>query len=135
MKWCTQLFVIAFALGAGLLYSQYRSISVPKALPDLDIDAYWGPGLKSDYKVNKAIIPHEIQYLNDAEKPIERLQKKLSKSFPLHPPLEGIGYQYGVNSNSFFNFLEYWRDDYLPRWSERETFLNRFPHFFTQIQG
>lgn len=135
MKWCTQLTLIAFALGVGFLYSQYRALSVPKPLPDLDVTAYWGPGLKSDYKENKAIIPQEIRYLNDAEKPIERLQKKLNKTFPLPPPLEEIGYQYGVNSYSFMNFLKYWRDDYLPRWSERETFLNRFPHYFTQIQG
>lgn len=135
MKWCTQFILIAFALGVGFLYSQYRALSVPKPLPNLDINAYWGPGLQSEYKENEEIIPQEIRYRHDAENPIERLQKKLNKTLLLHPPFEGIGYQYGVNSNSFLKFLKYWREDYLPRWSERESFLNRFPHFVTQIQG
>lgn len=135
MKLCTHIFLIILALGIGLLYSQYRSMSAPLPMPDLDFDAYWGPGLRADHKATKDIRSVEIRYLTDAGKPIEKLQRKLNQSLVLHPPLEGVGFEYGVNTASFLDFVKYWRDDYLPRWEEREKFLNQFPHFTTEIQG
>lgn len=117
------------------MYSKFRTITAPLPLPDLDADAYWGPGLRADHKASKEIKPVEHRYLTDVSKPIEKLQRKLNQTVVLHPPLEGVGFEYGVNTAWFLEFIKYWRDDYLPRWEERETVLNQFPQFTTEIQG
>jgi len=31
--------------------------------------------------------------------------------------------------------VNYWKGQYLPKWGEREAFLNQFPQFTTQVQG
>jgi len=49
--------------------------------------------------------------------------------------LEGVGFRYGVQKAILEDFIAYWRDDYLPRWSQREELLNSFPHFTTEVQG
>lgn len=50
-------------------------------------------------------------------------------------PLEGVNFEYGFNSNHLKKIVSYWKDTYLPKWNERQQFLNQFSHFKTQIQG
>lgn len=49
------------------------------------------------------------------------------------PPLEGIGFEYGFNSEFLKKVREYWMNTY--NWREQEAYLNSFPHFKTNIAG
>lgn len=131
MKFCTQVFLLLSAITLGLVYKQYNSLSAPKPIPKLDIDAYWGPGTRTN-KDNTEIIKQEIRH-SDVD--IKKLRKKLNETLYVHSPLENIGYEYGVNTDSLLEFVKFWRDDYLPKWNERQAYLNSFPHFITEIQG
>lgn len=125
------LLVVAF----GFVYKKYLDISSSVPLPELDSDAFWGPGLKSNHKHSDKVVPFTIQYAKAAGNPIAELKGILNKTLLLHPPLEGVGFEYGVNSRGLESIVQEWRDDYLPRWEEREKFLNQFPQFTTEIQG
>lgn len=49
------------------------------------------------------------------------------------PALEGIGFQYGFNTEIIKKIRDYWIKDY--NWREQEAYLNTFPHFKTNIGG
>lgn len=48
-------------------------------------------------------------------------------------PLDGIGFQYGFNTNYLNKILKFWKTEY--KWKVREEFLNKFAHFKTKISG
>lgn len=48
-------------------------------------------------------------------------------------PLENVGFQYGFTSQALRNVVDYWLTKY--KWEEREQYLNKYPHFKTEIQG
>lgn len=135
MKLSTSLILVLLAVGFGFVYKTYHDISASLPPPKLDNDAFWGPGLKTNHKPNNEVVPFSIQYTNASGNPIQQLRSILNKRLLLHPPLEGVGFQYGVNSFGLDLIVREWRDDYLPRWEEREMFLNQFPQFTTEIQG
>lgn len=66
---------------------------------------------------------------------IADLNAQLERPLKVQEPLEGIGFEYGINSNELKKVVKYWRDSYLPNWNEREQFLKKFQHFQTEIQG
>lgn len=66
---------------------------------------------------------------------IDDLKIHLERPIRLTEPLENVGFQYGINTNKLKTLVRYWRNDYLPRWNERQAFLNRFPQFKVQVQG
>lgn len=68
-------------------------------------------------------------------KVIKRLTDKLGDAGTFTDSLEGTAFEYGFNSKRLSEVLSYWKGQYLPKWSEREAFLNQFPQFTTQIQG
>lgn len=132
MKLSTQITLVAIAIAIGVVYLKYDSISSPLPVPKFDANAYWGPGKKEAYKEDKSIKSFKINY---SDKVISELTERINNSV-LPKPLEEVGFDYGVNSKRFSEFLNYWQNDYLPRWkSEREPFLNSLPQFTTQIQG
>ncbi|KAJ6643510.1 Juvenile hormone epoxide hydrolase 2 [Pseudolycoriella hygida] len=132
MGLCTQITLLAVAVAAGLIYMKFQSISSPLPPPKFDDNAYWGPGKEAEYKEDKSVQPFKIDYPADQINELSELIKKAV----LPSPLEDVGFDYGINSKRFSKFLNYWRDDYLPRWkSEREPFLNSLPQYTTQIQG
>lgn len=132
MKFFTQIGLVIFAVIVGTIYVQYKSLSTPLPPPKFDVNAYWGPGKKEAYKEDKSVKTFSINY---PDKIINELSERIKKSV-LPTPLEGVGFDYGVNSKRFSEFLNYWQNDYLPRWkSEREPYLNSLPQFTTQIQG
>lgn len=135
MKFCTQVTLVLLTVALGFAYKKYLDLSSPLPLPDIERDTYWGPGLKSNHKPSEQVVPFTIQYAQAAGNPIKELKSILNQTLLLHPPLEGIGFEYGVNSGGLKTIVEEWRDDYLPRWEEREKFLNQFPQFTTEIQG
>lgn len=63
------------------------------------------------------------------------MKTQLERPLKVHDPLEGIGFEYGFNSNELKKVVKYWLDDYLPNWNKREEFLKKFQHFQTEIQG
>lgn len=135
MKLCTSIILVLIAIGFGLVYKTFQSLNAPLPLPDLDTDAFWGSGLKTDHKSSERIFPFSIEYAKDPGNPIQELISTLNKPLFLHPALEGVGSEYGMNSIGLYSIVREWRDDYLSRWEEREKFLNQFPQYKTEIQG
>lgn len=111
---------------------KYKELSTPAPPPKFDVNAYWGPGKKESYKEDKSIKTYKINYPDNV---INELTERIGSSV-LPTPLEDVGFDYGVNSKRFSEFLNFWKNDYLPRWkSERQPFLNSLPQYTTQIQG
>ncbi|CAD7077453.1 unnamed protein product [Hermetia illucens] len=111
---------------------KFREFTKPIAAPTLDLDKYWGPGKKSDYKQNTEVVEFKISFSDEA---IDALRNDLNKTIEFQAPLEGIGFEYGFNTVYLQKVIKYWRDEYLPKWKERELFLGKWPHFTTNIQG
>lgn len=66
---------------------------------------------------------------------ILKLKSRLEDAGPFTDPLEGIAFEYGFNTKRLQEIIKYWKDSYVPKWTERQDFLNQFSHFKTQIQG
>lgn len=64
---------------------------------------------------------------------IKDLKERLKRRRPFTPPLEGVAFEYGFNTQQLEGFLDYWANGY--PFSEREKVLNQFPQFKTNIQG
>lgn len=129
MKTSTRI-LLAISI-AGIAYV-YLKLTKSLPAPDLDFNQYWGQGDEANYKEDTSIKPQEIFY---EEKTINRLRNRLNDTVQFHAPLEGIDHQYGINTNTLISFVNYWKNDYMPRWPERQAFLNSLPHFLTEIQG
>uniref|UniRef100_A0A0V0G516 Epoxide hydrolase n=1 Tax=Triatoma dimidiata TaxID=72491 RepID=A0A0V0G516_TRIDM len=112
------------AIGIGLLW-QYLN-EIPQ-IPDFKLE-YWaaGPPKPED----KTIRPFKINFPESA---LKDLEMRLNNTRTLTKSLEGIGFQYGFNTNYLNKILKFWKTEY--KWKEREPFLNKFPHFKTQISG
>ncbi|CAG7824062.1 unnamed protein product [Allacma fusca] len=128
--------IIAVALLAVFAFQTYTVVR--NALCDTEFtqtlpDIHWGP-LGSQNEIEDASIkPFNI---NIDEKILEELKRKLSdelNSSRLTPPLEGIGFEYGFNSNYLKDVANYWLNKY--DWRSREKLLNQFPSFKTTISG
>lgn len=115
-----------------LLAYIYTQISKNLPAPEIDIDEYWGPSALEKSKQDESIRKFTISFSQDK---IEKLKQKLEDAGPFAEPLEGVAFQYGFNSNKLKDILKYWKDDYLPKWSEQEKYLNSLPQFKTKIQG
>ncbi|XP_013138406.1 PREDICTED: juvenile hormone epoxide hydrolase-like [Papilio polytes] len=97
--------------------------------PRLDPEEWWGPKeLKG--KQDTSIRPYQVKFTDEM---IKDLRHRLKNHRPLVPPLEGIAFQYGFNSKAIEPWLKYWAEEY--PFKEREAFLNKYPHFKTNIQG
>lgn len=68
-------------------------------------------------------------------KVIKRLTDKLDDAQTFTDPLDDTAFEYGFNTKRLKEVLSYWKGQYLPKWGEREAFLNQFQQFTTQIQG
>lgn len=132
-KVCLLLSALA-VVGVGLAAQHFWTITRPVPAPQMRIDEYWGRGTFDAAHENLAIEAQEIYYSPET---IARLHAKLNETLPLHGPLEGMkhAHEYGLNPNTLRQLVEHWRDEYLPRWTERQAFLNSVPHFKTEIQG
>ncbi|XP_063394367.1 juvenile hormone epoxide hydrolase-like [Cydia fagiglandana] len=101
----------------------------PSTLPKLDPEQWWGPE-KLKGKADNSIRPFKIEF---TDKMVEDLRRRLDNFRPPPPPLEGVAQNYGFNSKLLDEWRKYWRDQY--PFKARETFLNQFPQFKTNIQG
>ncbi|KAJ6642892.1 Juvenile hormone epoxide hydrolase 1 [Pseudolycoriella hygida] len=119
-------------LGAAIVFQQYSNLCTSVAPPELSLTTYWGPGDGKDYEEKDEIQLQKVIYFDG---PIDRLKEYLTNG-SITESLESVGFEYGVNSKKLRSFIEYWRDDYLPRWRwQREHTLNLLPHYMTVIQG
>lgn len=125
---CVSVVVVLLAVAVYFVYVQLTATKPP---PNMSITQNWGPS-KAPTKIPAGIHPFKVDY---SPAVIEELRKKLSEPLHLPEPLEGVGFQYGIQKNTLQEFVTYWRDDYLKRWTERQTFLNKFAHFKTEVQG
>ncbi|XP_075986137.1 juvenile hormone epoxide hydrolase-like [Anticarsia gemmatalis] len=97
-------------------------------LPHLD-DVWWGP---NELKMHNdtSIRPFRIHFHHDM---IQDLRYRLLNHRPFTPPLEGVGFDYGFNTDYLHSWVDYWANHY--NFREREHHLNQFPQFLTNIQG
>ncbi|EAT36616.1 AAEL011314-PA [Aedes aegypti] len=132
MGFCARVLFVGATLLLAVSYKQYKDATGPLPVPSLDPNEYWGPGDVRQYKEDVSIKPFKVAYSPEV---IEKLRSKLNDVPTLVKPLEGAAFEYGFNSNRLQDILKYWKTSYLNKWTEREAFLNKFPHFKTQIQG
>ncbi|XP_062546810.1 juvenile hormone epoxide hydrolase-like [Armigeres subalbatus] len=132
MGFVGRFFFVTLTLLFAVLFKSYREFTAPAPVPDIDYQEYWGPGDGKNYKENVEIKPFQLAYGDDA---IEKLKNKLDDRPSLVEPLEGTAFEYGFNSKRLQEILNFWREDYLDRWDERQKYLNSFPQFKTQVQG
>jgi juvenile hormone epoxide hydrolase len=122
-------------LGIFCLLIAYFYDKIARSLPppDLDFEEYWGrSSLDKSTRSDESIRKFEISF---SQEKVEKLAEKLSDVGPFTEPLEGVAFEYGFNSRKLKEILKYWKDDYVPKWSQREKILNKFPQFKTRIQG
>jgi len=129
---CWKLATAVVVVIAALIYRIYQKLSRNHPIPNLDLNEFWGKGSKSDHKESTAITPFKISYSTET---IDLLKRRLEDAGPFADPLEGVAFEYGFNSKRLVEILNYWKKDYIPKWQERQDFLNQFSHFKTQIQG
>ncbi|XP_023160354.1 juvenile hormone epoxide hydrolase 1 [Drosophila hydei] len=133
----TRLLVLLLAIGGGMFYKRLNQLWGDLPPPTLDAQQWWGDEEQpKDYEAylsnTSEVIGNRLLY---PETTIQDLIKQLNRTLRLTPPLEGVAFEYGFNSDYLKELVAYWRDDYLPRWREREVFLWQFNHFTTEIQG
>ncbi|KAF5269508.1 hypothetical protein FQA39_LY08697 [Lamprigera yunnana] len=124
-----KLVLLCTAIAIGYLGIKLYILCEPPLLPHVDENEYWGPGTPP-VVFDTAIRPFTI---NVTDEVVKDLKHRLEIDRPYTPPLENIQQQYGFNTNLLIEIVEYWKNDY--NWRERETFLNQFPQFKTNIQG
>lgn len=123
---------IVFIAITGIILQTLWTLLKPLEAPKLDVNAYWGRGDAVNYKEDLSIKRQEIKFSDES---IDALKAKLNEPLWLPEPLEGTTDEYGMNINELATVIEHWKTNYLPRWDERQAFLNTLPHYLTQIQG
>lgn len=133
MRLCISVILLVLAIIAGLGYRQYLHIITPGTLPEFDLTTYWGRGDVDKNKDNNWTVTNTVRFGWDATDDLKRI---LSSNLSLPPPLEGVNFEYGVNTEWLSEFIKYWREDYLEEnWIVRQLEMNRAPHYTTYIQG
>lgn len=56
-----------FVVFISFLISKIRKLLKPIKAPTLDLDEYWGPGKKSDYKENTEVVKYEISFPDEVK--------------------------------------------------------------------
>ncbi|KAF4516751.1 hypothetical protein B566_EDAN004590 [Ephemera danica] len=106
----------------------YQALYAVPPMPDIPETNYWGPGeFRPD---DERIRPFRI---NISDQVLSDLNTRLSLELKLKPPLEGVNFEYGFNSNALRKIVDFWRNEY--NWREREKKLNEMPQFITQVFG
>ncbi|XP_067629980.1 juvenile hormone epoxide hydrolase 1-like [Eurosta solidaginis] len=126
------LFVAVSACFVAYCCHKVSNLIKPSPKPNLDTNLYWGPGDGLNYKAPEEIVPFKIIYDKEI---IDDLRTQLNRTWKYAKPLKNVQFQYGFNSEALQHIVTYWRDFYLPKWSERQEYLNSLPQFKTEIQG
>ncbi|KAI4471849.1 epoxide hydrolase 1-related [Holotrichia oblita] len=124
---CSKIFLVIGGISVILIGLKINSLLEVPPMPVLEA-TWWGPGQAKE--VDTSIRPFKIDI---PEKVITDLTQRLKNARPFTPPLEGIQQQYGMNTKLLSEIVEFWKTKY--DWKERQTFLNQYPQFKTNIQG
>ncbi|GJQ78775.1 hypothetical protein Trydic_g2806 [Trypoxylus dichotomus] len=108
----------------GLKIKKFFEIPSPPYLQD----EWWGAGQETE--VDTSIRPFKVEI---EQKVLDDLHQRLNNARPFTPPIEGVQQQYGMNSKLLSEIIEFWKSKY--DWRQRETFLNQYPQYMTNIQG
>jgi len=121
--------VVAFAIAVGFAWYKIAEDCEPPTLPDL----YWGPSANKGKQDDESIRPFKIAVPNNVLEDLKiRLKRELEVK-RLQKPLEGIGFEYGFNSEYLESVGRYWLEKY--DWRSREKTLNKFDMFLTKVSG
>lgn len=126
---CCKLLLLAIPVGIAFLYLKFVRIDT---LPDIQ-DEYWGPKSERGKHEDTVIHPFKIEVADSVLNDLKSRLKRELDSNRLVPPLEGVGFEYGFNSNYLKKVGQYWLDKY--DWRAREKLLNKYPQFKTKIGG
>ncbi|XP_052758072.1 juvenile hormone epoxide hydrolase-like [Galleria mellonella] len=107
----------------------YLFLKSPPPLPDIDYNAWWGPE-ELKQRQDTSIKDFKIKF---TEVMINELKTRLKNHPVFTPPLEGIAFEYGFNTDIIGDWITYWAEKY--PFHQREKFLNQFPQYKTNIQG
>ncbi|XP_055376707.1 juvenile hormone epoxide hydrolase 2-like [Condylostylus longicornis] len=131
LLWKANLVVIGII--AALCHRFYINYFSSVDLPNFNYNEYWGKGDENFYKEDTSIKQFKIVF---EDKVINDLKQQLNRDIEFLPSYEDHpSFQYGFNAAKLKDIIKYWRDDYIPRYKERQDFFNQFQHFTTQIQG
>ncbi|XP_063219742.1 juvenile hormone epoxide hydrolase 1-like isoform X2 [Bacillus rossius redtenbacheri] len=119
-----KLVVLLAAILVGYLY---KTLNTVPSMPKLE-SKWWGRG--QPQRVDQSIRPFKI---NIPQKTLDDLKARLKRAPELTPPLEGVGFEYGFNSEYLQEVVRHWHDKYT--WREREALLNSLPQFKTYVDG
>lgn len=129
----TRFWFFLITIAATITYRKFNDYTKPLPPPSINVDQYWGAGDENNYVPDDTITLLKINYhsLN-----MDNLKEILGKSLNLHEPLEGINsMEYGMNTNILKEYIDYWREEYLPNWMSRVHYLNLLPHYSIEVQG
>ncbi|XP_031630374.1 juvenile hormone epoxide hydrolase-like [Contarinia nasturtii] len=125
-------FSITVAVVAVFAYIVYQTLLSPLPVPKINTTTYWGPSSQANRIEKSEVKPFKINYSADV---ISKLHNRLSEPLNLVEPLENVNFRYGFDKHKLEELVKYWRDEYLPKWDERQNFLNALPQYTTKIQG
>lgn len=97
-------------------------------IPHFD-EEWWGPVHKKLLN-DTSIRPFHIEF---DQMMISDLKYRLKKHRPFTPPLEGVGFDYGFNTDYLHGWVDYWANNYDFKYQEKV--LNHLPQYKTNIQG
>ncbi|KAJ8708736.1 hypothetical protein PYW08_010118 [Mythimna loreyi] len=130
-SWQKKFFAISILviIQAVLTYYLFALWTTPPAVPDVDLEKYWGP-YPIDMKPDTSIRPYTIEF---SDVVVNDLRERLLHRRTFTPPLENAAFTYGFNTHFLTQVLDFWQNSY--NFKEREQFLNKYKQFVTNIQG
>lgn len=113
----------------GILMYFYYDFDKNSSLPNINTEEWWGTS-PIDMKSYEEIHPYSIEFPDVV---VEDLKERLLHRRPFTAPLQEAGFTYGFNSYFLTRVLDFWQNGY--NFKNRETYLNRYQHYITNIQG
>ncbi|XP_047356649.1 juvenile hormone epoxide hydrolase 1-like [Vespa velutina] len=120
--WKTTTVILILSIG---LYNLIFQWELKK--PDLP-ETFWGP--EKNKAASKNVRPFKVDVPKSV---IDDLNKRLENPRLDVEPLEGVAWTYGVPAPYLKKIITYWHNKY--NWTERQSLLNKYPQFVTNIQG
>ncbi|CAG9824997.1 unnamed protein product [Phaedon cochleariae] len=132
----TALIVLGTAV---VIFMKVQPLLEVPPVPKLE-ETWWGPvqlgkSIDTSIKPFQVNVSDEVNAMNYEKHRKDKLNNYFaaSSTLPSQPPLEEAKQHYGMNTDLLQNITEFWKTKY--DWRERETFLNRYPHFKVNVQG
>ncbi|KAG6460532.1 juvenile hormone epoxide hydrolase [Manduca sexta] len=122
-------FIVTIVITFTVTWYVHKRLMIPPKMPKLDKNEWWGP-VPQHIDPDESIQPFRIEF---SDVMINDLRERLLHRRASPPPLEGVGFTYGFNSNFLTRVLDYWKNEY--DFKGREEYLNKYNHYKTNIQG